>query len=80
MAATRQKQSDEWMATRSPQAGADTGADPDCSPSATPEIKTAWDKKTARRLDKYEAGCTEVHSEQEVEVRVRKADEEARGM
>ena len=45
---------------------------------ATPEIEAAWDQEIDRRLDEYEAGRAVVHSDQEVEARVRKAIDEAR--
>lgn len=44
----------------------------------TPEIENAWNKEIDGRLDEYEAGRAVVHSEEEVEARVRKAIDEAR--
>ena len=45
---------------------------------ATPEIAEAWNTEIGRRLDEYEAGRAVLHSEEEVEARVRKAINEAR--
>lgn len=45
---------------------------------ATPEIEEAWNKEIDQRLDEEEAGHAVVHSEEEVEARVRKAIDEAR--
>lgn len=45
---------------------------------ATPEIEEAWNEEIDRRLNECAAGRAVVHSEEEVEARVRKAINEAR--
>jgi len=45
---------------------------------ASPDVEEAWNKEIDRRLDEYEAGRAELHTEAEVEARVRNAIDEAR--
>ena len=45
---------------------------------ANSEITAAWDVEIDRRLDEYEAGRAELHSEAEVDARIRKSIHEVR--
>jgi putative addiction module component (TIGR02574 family) len=80
MTATLKKKADELMAALSPDERIELAeALIESVPTfVTPEIEAAWNDEINRRLDEYDSGRAVIHTEEEVELRVREAIDEVR--